>query len=473
MQVFTKRRCLFLALLILFCGGMVVAATHSHRKARRHKATNNAPVVVDYTGHIKPILEARCVRCHGPAKSKAGLHLDTVSGILKGGDSGGVIIPGDGAHSLLVTILNGDEDRPRMPPSGEPLSAEEVGLIKAWIDAGAPAPPEAEKTTEPSSSSRIEHWAFRPPVSPTFPPRPGTGLRQPNRRTALHRTRKARPGALPLPPRAIILRRVFIDLIGLPPTREQLLEFLADSSDDAFERVVDRLLESPQYGERWARHWMDVWRYSDADGRKSKADIWWSSAYIWRWRDWIVQSLNEDKGYDRMVLEMLAGDEVARGDIQALAATGFLVRNWFKLDRNVWLNNTVEHTAKAFLGLTIGCARCHDHKFDPISQKEYYRFRAFFEPHDVRTEAVQGETGPTAQVTRVYDARPEEPTWIFVRGDSKTLDKSTQILPGIPDALGSIEPVAPPAVGSTSTGRRLALCAGLEVVATRLPRVWP
>ena len=131
---------------------------------------------------------------------------------------------------------------------------------------------------------------------------------------------------------------------------------------------------------------MDVWRYSEADGRKNKSEVWWSDPLIWRWRDWIIRSLNSDKGYDRMILEMLAGDELLDRSTESQIATGFLVRNRFPMERNVWLNNTVEHTAKALLGLTINCARCHDHKFDPITQKEYYEFRHFFEAYDVRTD---------------------------------------------------------------------------------------
>jgi hypothetical protein len=256
----------------------------------------------------------------------------------------------------------------------------------------------------------------------------------------------------------VLLRRVFIDLIGLPPTQDDLEAFLADSSDDAYEKVVDHLLASPRYGERWGRHWMDIWRYSDPDGRKAKNDIWWGSAHIWRWRDWIVDSLNADTGYDRMVVEMLAGDEVAPGNPKALAATGFLTRNWFKLDRNIWLNNTVEHTSKAFLGLTIGCARCHDHKFDPITQKEYYQIRAVFEPHDIRNDPVAGESGQAAFVARAFDAHRDTPTWIFVRGDARAPDKTTPIKPGVPAVLGGPPfQVATSAENPEGTGRRLAL----------------
>ena len=270
------------------------------------KAPQAAPL--DYASQIKPILESNCYQCHGPNKSKAGLRLDTVAEIRKGGDSGGVIVPGDGANSLLVAVLSGSEDRPRMPPSGEPLNVDQIALIKAWVDAGAPAPPEAEPALEAPPASRSAHWAFQPPVASAVPVVPGMGSAT-NPIDAYLAFNREQHGLTPNPPapRSILIRRLFIDLIGVPPTREEMAAFLADTSADAYENVVDRLLASPQYGERWGRHWMDVWRYSDADGRKAKADIWWGSAHIWRWRDWIVRSLNEDKGYDRMVLGNAGG----------------------------------------------------------------------------------------------------------------------------------------------------------------------
>jgi hypothetical protein len=360
-----------------------------------------------------------------------------------------------------MAVVMGAADEPRMPPAGEPLSPKEVALLKAWIDAGAPAP---EETQQPEPAWH-QHWAFQPPVLPAVPARHDLDAPS-NPIDAFLAAQREHKGARPNRPVAknLLLRRVWIDLIGLPPTQDELRAFLADSSEQAYENVVDRLLASPQYGERWARHWMDVWRYSDPDGRKAKRDIWWSNVYIWRWRDWIIQSLNEDKGYDQMVLEMLAGDEVAVDDPQTLAATGFLVRNWFKMSRNITLNNTIEHTAKAFLGLTIHCARCHDHKFDPISQKEYYQFRAFFEPYDIRTDGFPvDDEEECAAVAHAYDARPDEPTWIFRRGDEKNPDKNTPITPGVPAALGGtslqITPVQVWLDGCerTSTGRRLAL----------------
>jgi hypothetical protein len=196
-------------------------------------------------------------------------------------------------------------------------------------------------------------------------------------------------------PRGVLLRRVYLDLVGLNPTPEEIAAFEGDESSDAYEKVVDRLLADPRYGERWGRHWMDVWRYSDWAGWAGGGQIRDSQPHIWRWRDWIVESLNADKPYDRMVLEMLAGDEAFPEDESALRATGFLVRNYKKLSREQWMEDVVNHTSRAFLGVTMHCAKCHDHKFDPVTQEEYYRMRAVFEPHNVRIDPVAGVTDAT------------------------------------------------------------------------------
>jgi hypothetical protein len=249
--------------------------------------------------------------------------------------------------------------------------------------------------------------------------------------------------------KAILLRRVYFDLIGLPPTPAEQHAALADTSADWYEKVVDRLLASPQYGERWGRHWMDVWRYSDWAGWTGGNQIRDSQPHIWRWRDWIIESLNKDKGYDRMVLEMLAADELAPEDSDALRATGYLVRNYKMLSREKWMQDTVDHTFQAFLGVTLGCARCHDHMYDPIHQKEYYRVRAIFEPHQVRTDSLPGQPDTKKDgLVHAYDADLQVPTYFFVRGDDRTPDKSAPIPPGVPEALGGrfpdIEPVKLP-----------------------------
>jgi hypothetical protein len=243
---------------------------------------------------------------------------------------------------------------------------------------------------------------------------------------------KARPEA----PKEVLLRRVYLDLIGLNPTPEEQRAFLDDAWPDAYERLVDRLLDDPRHGERWARHWMDVWRYSDWAGWADGNQIRDSKPHIWRWRDWIVESLNADKPYDRMVTEMLAADELAPEDPDALRATGFLARNYKMLSREQWLEDTIKHTSQAFLGVTIGCAKCHDHMMDPISQREYYGLRAVFEPHQVRTDRLPGELDVAKDgLPRAYDAT-NAPTFVFVRGDERHPLTNTVIQPAVPAVLG-------------------------------------
>jgi len=235
----------------------------------------------------------------------------------------------------------------------------------------------------------------------------------------------------------VLLRRVYLDLIGLSPTPEELQAFETDRSPKAYEHVVDRLLADGRYGERWGRHWMDVWRYSDWAGWTGGNQIRDSKPHIWRWRDWIIESLNEDKGYDRMILEMLAADELAPEDTNALRATGFLVRNYKMLSREQWLEDTVKHTSQAFLGLTMGCAKCHDHMYDPISQAEYYQMRAVFEPYQVRTDRIPGELDTSKDgLVRVYDTATNAPTFFFIRGDERRPDTNRIMKPDVPKALG-------------------------------------
>jgi hypothetical protein len=283
------------------------------------------------------------------------------------------------------------------------------------------------------------HWAFRQPVRPAVPA-VDDPLRAANPVDAFLADAHRRRGLRASPPADpdLWLRRVHLDLIGLPPTREELHAFRADRSPDARERVVDRLLASPRYGERWGRHWMDVWRYSDWFGLGKEVRF--SHLHVWRWRDWILDSLNGDKGYDRMVLEMLAGDELAPGDPDTLRATGFLARSWNTFNRNAVLDDVVEHTSRGFLGLTVQCARCHDHKFDPISQVEYYRLRAFFAPHHIRIDRVPGAPDRSKDgLTRVFDAFLEAPTYLFTRGDEEQPERDTPLGPAVPAALGGRE----------------------------------
>lgn len=401
---------------------------------------------LEYARDIKPLLTARCGACHGALKQNAGLRLDVIQGIRQGGDSGPIAIPSDSGKSLIVQRITAALES-RMPPEGEgeALKPEQVAVIKQWIDAGMPGPDD-----EPLPPDPRKHWAFVPPVKAPLPQVQNVAwqgnpvdafLAKAQEELGLVPQSKAAPG--------VLLRRVYLDLIGLPPTREVLHQFLADPSPAAYEKVVDQLLESPQYGERWGRHWMDVWRYSDWDG--FGAEIRESQPHIWRWRDWIIESLNADKPYDQMIREMIAADELYPNDQQSLRATGFLGRNWYKFNRNIWLENTIEHTSKAFLGVTFNCARCHDHKYDPIAQTDYYRLRAFFEPYDVRVDPIPSSIDPAADgLARVFDRDLAAPTYVFERGNDKKPKKDELIQPGLPEFLGSSAPAVEPV--SLNTG---------------------
>jgi len=390
------------------------------------------PASVDYARDIQPVLTARCYACHGPLKQEQGLRLDTVAAIRKGGDSGPAVEAHHPDASLLLRVVTG-ADGWQMPPEGEPLTPEQIAKIKAWIDAGAAGPANEQPAIDPA-----KHWAFQPPVRAALPASASSDPTT-NPIDAFLAAERERHGLKPRPQasKEALIRRVYLDLIGMPPTPVELREFLADESAGAYERVVDRLLSDPAHAERWARHWMDIWRYSDWYGYA--AEIRNSQPHIWRWRDWIVDSLAADKGYDQMVVEMLAGDELAPLDRDTLRATGYLVRNWNRYNRNLWLHDIVEHTGKAFLGLTFNCAQCHDHKYDPIAQSDFYRLRAFFEPHDIRTDVVAGQ--PLTEkdgLVRAYDAHHGTPTYLFTRGDERDPDKSQELTPGLPAVFGDV-----------------------------------
>jgi hypothetical protein len=388
----------------------------------------------DYATQIKPLLAEKCGGCHGAVRQKSRLRLDAGALILKGGKHGAAIVPGQPAASLLIEKVSAVSIDERMPPEGEgkPLTARDIALLSEWIAAGAPFPKDEAIVGDPT-----QFWSHQPPMKrATAVPVGETG----NEFDAFW----PMPASAE-PDRSALLRRVHLDLTGLPPTREELRAFLADTGEGAYERVVEDLLNRPEFGERWGRHWMDVWRYCDWHG--SANEIRYSQRHIWRWRDWIVRSLNADTGYDRMIVEMLAGDEIAPEDPDTVAATGFIGRNWYKFDRNVWMRELVEHTAIGFLGATLKCARCHDHKFDPLSQEDYYRFRAFFEPHSVRTDRLSAATPNEAFVdaglpvltdglARTYDKTLDAPTYVFERGDDRYPIKEKAMPPGVPAILG-------------------------------------
>ena len=411
-----------------FCW-LVVTTAHSDSPAELVPDRSS----VDYMTQIKPILSEKCYSCHGSLRQESGLRLETVDLMLAGGDSGPVVHPGHPAESMLLQRVHGQNGE-RMPPTGEgsPLKPDQVKLIETWILEGCKTPAE---TVPPKPA---DHWAFQKLVlSEAQPAQQRTDKELATRNNPIDEllSRKRSQAGLdtvPPAPRKTLIRRLYLDLIGLPPTQKQL------NDKRPLPQIIDGLLTSPQHGERWARHWMDVWRYSDWYGLGKQLRN--SQKHLWHWRDWIIKSLNDDKGYDRMIVEMLAGDEAAPDNVESITGTGFLARNYYLFNRTTWLDSTIEHTSKAFLGLTVNCAKCHDHKYDPITQLDYYRLRAIFEPHQVRLDPVPGESDfEKGGLPRVFDDDIHASTYLHVRGDPKSPDKSNPIAPGVPSMLSSFE----------------------------------
>lgn len=389
---------------------------------------------LDYVRDIKPILKSRCYACHGALKQEGELRLDSAASIRNGGTSGSLLAEDAVEKSPLIKRVLAAEESERMPPEGERLSAPQIELLRRWVAQGAESPSDERPEEDPR-----QHWAFQLPVRPAVPMSSNSiesnpGGFNPIDAFLMDKWQKAGIQPMPQADRATLLRRLYIDLVGLPPTATELEQFIRDETEDAYETVVDELLASPQHGERWARHWMDIWRYSDWYGRRSVPDVMNSYPMIWRWRDWIVQSVNQDKPYDQMIVEMLAADELMPDDDQSLVATGYLVRSWFKWNYETWKKELVEHTGKAFLGLTLNCAQCHDHKYDPLTQEEYFQFRAFFEPLELRHDRVPGEADPgpfvkyvyalsygpmKSGMIRVFDEYLNAETYMFSNGDAR------------------------------------------------------
>ena len=402
---------------------------------------------VDYTRDVKPILHERCYSCHGALKQEGGLRLDTAELARKGGDNGAVVIAKDSVSSHMIARISAADESTRMPPEGKPLTAEQISLITRWIESGAEAPADEKPEEDPR-----QHWAYKKPVRSELPVVAGNQSSNPI--DSFIAAQRETRGVVPMPrtDKATLLRRVYLDLIGVPPSAEDLQAFIKDKSPQAYENVVDKLLSSPQHGERWGRHWMDVWRYSDWYGRRSVPDVMNSYPMVWRWRDWIVRSINEDKPYDQMIVEMLAADEIKPTDDQNIVATGYLVRSWFKWNYETWKKDLVEHTGKAFLGMTLNCAQCHDHKYDPLTQEEYFHFRAFFEPLELRHDRVPGEVDPgmfekyvygkpygpiKTGMVRVFDEYLDAETFMFSKGDSRLkIEGKPSMTPAAPAVLG-------------------------------------
>jgi hypothetical protein len=356
----------------------------------------------DFTRDVAPVLK-KCTACHGAAVQTSGLRLDRGADALRGGYSGPAIRPGDPAGSKIIQ----QAESGKMPPAGTKLTRAEIDVLKAWIAAGATFP----ATTASRPLPKSNHWAFqaiRKPAEPAV--KNAAWARTPIDRFVLARLEKESITPSPETNKATLLRRVSLDLTGLPPTPAELDDFLADSSPGAYERVVERLLDSPHHGEKWARHWLDLARYADSDGYEKDSP----RPYAWRYRHWVIDALNRDMGFDRFTIEQLAGDLLPNPTPDQRAAVGFYRNSLTNREGGVdteefriaQVKDRANTVGTTWLGLSVGCAECHDHKYDPISQREYYSLFAFFNPlidHDVEAP-LPGELGPWLAARPGYEA---------------------------------------------------------------------
>jgi len=433
-----------------------------------------------FESRIRPLLIQQCQACHGDKLQKGGLRLDTSAGLNKGGETGAVVVAGDPAKSALIQAVH-YTGPVKMPPAGK-LKSQQIADLTAWIQMGAPWGFEASKPTgKPAVSTadaeraqleaRRAHWSFQP-VHSQQPPSVRDRVWGQRPIDAFVLSRLEAKGLKPSAPAAKreLIRRAYFDVIGLPPSPEDVDRFLTDSSPDAYERLLDRLLAMPQFGERWGRHWLDVVRYAQTNGYERDDE----KPHAWRFRDYVIKSFNDDKPYDLFIKEQIAGDELDQASDESISATAF-----YRL--GVWddepddpvqaefdnLDDVLATTGQAFMGLTIGCARCHDHKFDPVAQQEYYSLLAFmrnvkrYVKHDDKAAdgtifATLKDGGKTLAVHE-YGVTPLK-TQILIRGNAET--PGAEVQPGFVRALGGVKtaPTMPEkSANGRTTGRRRVL----------------
>ncbi|HUE13709.1 MAG TPA: PSD1 and planctomycete cytochrome C domain-containing protein [Planctomycetaceae bacterium] len=391
---------------------------------------------LNYERDVRPILAQRCFECHGPDTQESGLRLDQRESLLKGSKSGRpAVIPAKSADSRLIQVVAGIDKKVSMPPDGPRLAAAEIRTLRTWIDQGARWNPDAGKPPD-SSLPSADFWSFKPVIAPIPPP---TGRSWGDGPIDAFVLAKLRTAGLEPSPRAdcrSLIRRLYGDVLGLPPTPEQISAFVADADPLAWSRLVDRVLANPHYGERWARHWLDVVRFAETDGFETNVER--SDAYPYR--DYVVRAFNDDKPYDRFVFEQLAGDAVGED-----AATGFLVGGpcdkvkspdvvLTRMQRQDELTDIINTTGTSFLALTLGCAKCHNHKFDPIPQRDFYAIQAVF-------------AGVKHGERPLRDANEPDRTTRRSQIDERIADtlrelKALGMRPAV-DALGNVEDIPP------------------------------
>jgi mono/diheme cytochrome c family protein len=450
---------IFVAALVICCA--VLSASHAEQESvALEKLPLAASQRVSFVNDIRPLFEQHCYECHGPDSQEAGPRLDLRKAAMAGADSGPVILPSKSAESRLIHLVAGlDEEAGRMPPEGEgdALTSDQIALLRAWIDQGAEWPDPADG--EPASGTGSDHWSFQPIVRPNLPMvEKQKWVRNDIDRFVLANLEQEKVAPSPEADRNTLLRRAYLDLVGLPPSRDELQTFLADDRPDAFERAVDRLLKSPHYGERWARHWLDVAHYADSDGYEKDT----GRPFAWRFRDWVIRAINADLPFDIFTVQQLAGDLLkptdAEFDPSAHVATGFLRNTLLNKEGGVdpeedRVKRTIDRTntlGVVWLGLSVGCANCHSHKYDPISQREYFGLYAFFNNlREVDPEVPSDKADATTTASKpvdppektenkqLFQAIEEEDnlreTYVHLRGDF--LSKGPTVEPHTPEIM--------------------------------------
>ena len=429
----------------------IYSAPLTAAQVRQHyqlaKGISSKPV--DFAPAIKPLLESRCFSCHGSEKQESELRLDVRDSAFRGGESGEPAITpfaSDQSH-LLQRVTSADRES-RMPPEGDPLSAQAVAMLRDWIDQGALWPDALAGKSEPERVTTT-HWSFQPVVRPTPPSSDDPFVRTGNAIDAFILAKQKEQGLTPSPPadRRTLIRRLFLDVHGLPPTPDEVQRFIDDLSPDAWPNLVDRVLASPRYGERWASHWLDVIRYGDTHGFEVNTP----RDNAWPYRDYVIQSLNDDKPYDRFIQEQIAGDQMG-----ADAATGFLVAAPALLQGQVGkdvasmrqaradeLHEVIVTVTSGVLGLTVGCARCHNHKFDSISQRDYYELQAIlagvrYGDRPLKSgDAIRlSDAAPIAQAVFAGNFTAAPAVNRLYRGDP--MQRRERVSPDIPAVFGSL-----------------------------------
>jgi Protein of unknown function (DUF1549)/Protein of unknown function (DUF1553)/Planctomycete cytochrome C len=432
---FARRR-LFMAVCLGLLNGMAVA------QQDKQETSSGA---VDFLRDIQPILRDNCYECHAGSMEEGGLNLGVKAKALEGGDSEAVILVGQSQNSLLIQLVSAvDEDR-RMPPKGnEPLTEKQVGLLRAWIDQGALWPDGAD-VLDPRLDRAKTHWAFQRLIQVTGPARQSADRwsKGPIDRFVLQRLSDNGLRPSQAAEARTLVRRLYFDLIGLPPTPQQIDQFVsahAQAPESAVQNLVDQLLASPHHGERWARHWLDLARYADSDGQEADQD----RPHAYTYRDFVIEAFNDNMPYDQFVRWQIAGDEFEPNNDAAVSATGFLIAGpAFKLpdkfleserlaNRYNELDDVISTVGSGLLGITVACARCHDHKFDAFSAKEYYQLLGVFHSGDRVTAKL-----PSGKEAFFFQEAGHErqTTWLFRRSDF--YDREIEVELGFPVVLSS------------------------------------